>query len=58
VARDRRVATYRERAGKLNQRIDNFNLTVPISKLQWHRVRVDEEIEQFLRMLEDVPGSL
>ncbi|MFQ5340820.1 MAG: DnaJ family domain-containing protein [Anaerolineae bacterium] len=54
VARDRRVTAYRERAGKLNQRIDNFNLTVPISKLQWRRVRVDEEIQRFRRMLEDV----
>jgi len=54
VVCDRRIQVYRERAGKLNQCIDNFNLTVPISNLQWHRVRVDEEIERFRRMLEDV----
>ncbi|MFQ5595596.1 MAG: DUF1992 domain-containing protein [Anaerolineae bacterium] len=57
VASDRRVTVYRERAGKLNQRIDNFNLTVPISNLQWRRVRVDEEIEQFRQMLENAPGE-
>lgn len=54
VARDRRIAAYRERAGKLNQRIDIFNLTVPIPSLQWHRVRVDEAVDRFRKVLEDV----
>ncbi|RME42063.1 MAG: DUF1992 domain-containing protein [Chloroflexi bacterium] len=56
VARDRRIAVYRERAGKLNKRIDDFNLTVPVPRLQWHRVRIDQEIEAFRRALEEGSG--
>lgn len=51
-ARELRIRTYRERAGKLNARIDIFNLTVPVPNMQWHRVRIDEEVERFRRLLE------
>lgn len=54
VARERRIAVYRERAGKLNKRIDNFNLTVPVSELQWHRVRIQEEVAEFRQVLEEM----
>lgn len=51
LARERRITAFRERAGKLNQRIDNFNLTVPLSRLQWRRVPVEEEIDGFRKVL-------
>lgn len=57
VARERRIQAYRERAGKLNKRINDFNLTVPIPDLQWHRVRVEEEIERVRRLLEEELGG-
>jgi hypothetical protein len=57
VVRDRRIQVYRERAGKLNKRIDIFNLTVPIPRLQWRRVRVEEEIDRFRRTLEEELGG-
>lgn len=47
AARSRRIATYRERAGKLNRLIDSFNLTVPIPGKEHFRVRVDAEIAAF-----------
>ncbi len=56
IARDRRIVVYRERAGKLNKRIDDFNLTVPVPRLQWHRVRIDQEVEAFRRALEEGRG--
>jgi elongation factor P hydroxylase len=51
-ARDRRIAVYRERAAKLNKQIDDFNLTVPVSRLQWQRVLIESELEQFRRKLQ------
>lgn len=47
AARTRRIAAYRERAGKLNRLIDSFNLTVPILSKQHLRVRVDAEVAAF-----------
>lgn len=52
--RDMRIREYRERSAKLNERIDKFNLTVPISRLQWHRVRTQKEITAFRRLLEEI----
>jgi DnaJ family protein C protein 28 len=57
-AREQRIAAYRERAAKLNKRIDGFNLTVPVSRLQWHRVPIDTEIERFRQQLEDVARAI
>jgi DnaJ family protein C protein 28 len=51
-ARDRRIAVYRQRATKLNQQIDDFNLAVPVSRLQWQRVPIDNELERFRRKLQ------
>lgn len=56
-ARDRRIAGYRERATQLNKRIDHFNLTVPISRLQWRRVQIEDEASKFLNALEEVIDS-
>lgn len=56
-ARDRRIAAYRERAVKLNKRIDDFNLTVPVSRLQWQRVPIDAEIARFRRKLQEAARS-
>lgn len=56
-ARDRRIAVYRERAAKLNKRIDAFNLGVPVSRLQWQPVAVDTEIERFRRRLDAASSS-
>jgi len=47
AARARRVATYRDRAEKLNRLIDRFNLTVPIAGRQHFRCRIDAEIAAF-----------
>ncbi len=52
AARRQRIATYRERAARLNRKIDDFNLIVPIVRLQWHRVRIEEEVERFHYHLE------
>lgn len=57
AARERRIAAYRERAGKLNRRIDDFNLTVPVSGLQWHRVRCEDEIKRFRALLDEVTAD-
>ncbi len=47
--RDRISNRYRARATELNRQIDLFNLKAPVSRLQHPRVRVEDEIDQFLR---------
>ena len=38
---ERRIADWREKAEALNQRIDTFNLSVPLDRLQVPRLRVE-----------------
>lgn len=56
LARERRIQVYRERAAELNRRIDAFNLTVPVSRMQWHRVRIEDEVVGFREVLEATRG--
>lgn len=41
------VASYTERAEKLNKKIELFNLMVPLIYLQKHNVNIDEELLRF-----------
>jgi DnaJ family protein C protein 28 len=51
------VADYIERAKKLNEKIELFNLMVPLVHLQKHKVHIDEALlkfqESWLQMTED-----
>lgn len=46
--RENTCARFRERAGELNRLIDNYNLKVPIGRLQRLRIPIDQAIDQFL----------
>lgn len=40
------VARFEERLSKLNRKIDDFNLTVPIIRLQRSRLRLEDELRR------------
>jgi hypothetical protein len=42
------IATFTKRAEQLNERIELFNLKVPLTSLQRHKIQVAEEIDRFL----------
>ena len=46
-----RITSFRERARKLNERIDNFNLMTPVKETQQPRMRIDDEISAFRKKL-------
>jgi len=54
AARRVRMATYRQRAAALNKEIDRFNLIVPIVRLQWPRIRIEEELRRFQARLDEI----
>lgn len=54
AARRVRMATYRQRAAALNKEIDRFNLIVPIVRLQWPRIRIEEELRRFQARLDAI----
>jgi len=47
------VARFEERLNKLNHQIDDFNLSVPIVRLQRSRLRLEDE----LRRVKDLPDD-
>ncbi len=56
------IATFTERAEQLNERIELFNLKVPLTTLQKQKIQVTDEINRFRaswrKMTElDTPGS-
>ncbi len=48
-AREETCVKFRERAAELNRQIDTFNLKVPSSRLHHARIRVEYEVEKFLK---------
>jgi len=56
IALERVTEEYRERADALNEKIDRFNLAVPLPQLQRLRVRVDVELTRFVERLGQPPN--
>jgi len=55
-ARERVIATYRERATALNKKIEILNLMVPAPWLQRRKIAIEEEIRRFEQELHE-PGT-
>lgn len=48
-ARDTLVEQFRAQAAELNRLIDTYNLKAPTMQVHLHRIRIEEEVERFLR---------